>query len=193
EALAGLIEKVYVNPLQQMGLVAFSGRRDMVPVHILPQKTETAPGFSSEGRYMLPMFMRGGSPGQPPSRSDLEYSDIFTIELGCDLSAGKDKAKISAWLWDGKQQYVKNETIKCVAPAAVGAVIVKLDSEYDLTALQGPLLGEISKWLDAFAKRNPLMNDRLARASATSGESAAITAATASSDGKESMLQQTGT
>jgi hypothetical protein len=193
ETLAGLIEKVYVKPLQQMGLVAFNGRQDMVPVHILPQTAAIAQGFSSEGRYMLPMFMRGGSPGQPPSRSDLDYNDIFTIELGCDIGAGRDKAKISVWLWDGQQKFMKNEIIKCVAPAPVGAVTVKLASEYDLATLQGPLLEGISKWLDAFAKRNPAMSDRLAKALASSEGPGAITVTAAASDGKESALQQTGT
>jgi hypothetical protein len=80
--LADLIEKGYSEPLQDMGLVAFSHRREIEPIHLGPQTPETTiPGFSSEGRYMLPMFLRGGDAEKhsPPS---LDYSDSFSHRTG---------------------------------------------------------------------------------------------------------------
>lgn len=162
DTLANFIEFYYVKPLQGMGLVAFSSRQGIEPIHLHPQQAAAAePGFSAEGCYMLPMFFRGGDAEKhsPPS---LDYSDSFSLELGCNVSGGSDHVKISIWMWDGRQKYMRDPAIKCLAPVPDGAVTVKLANEYDLPALHLPLVEALSRWLEAFAARDSLMKTRLA-------------------------------
>ncbi len=165
DTLADLIETSYVKPLQDMGLVAFGSRRGIEPIHLHPQQAKAVePGFSAEGCYMLPMFLRGGS-AEKHSLPSLDYSDSFSLELGCNVGAGSDHSpKISIWIWDGRQKYVRDPAIKCLAPVPDGAVTVKLANECDLPALHEPLVAALSRWLEAFAERDAVMKARLAEA-----------------------------
>ena len=166
-ALCELINLAYVKPLWEMGLLTGGGRRPIVPIHPEPgaAPSSSAPmppidksRFSREGRYQLSMFLRSGT-GQNSDPAGLGPGNSFSILLGFDASG--DEPKISVWVWDGAQKYLRDDATGRMSLVPAGAVTVRLKDEHDLDTLQTPLTNALTVWLEAVAERDPGIKSRL--------------------------------